>query len=207
MKLFLMLGLFFSATGHAQEDFADIGNLNGWEFNNQSSPAGAFTWFQGIPIEFTSHSGADDAYIAANFESTGANGTICNYLIVPDVPMSQLNFWTRSRTAMDGKVVYPDRLRVMYSSSGNKVPGDCTNDFGDFSEELLVINPNLTTTGYPLDSWTEYNVNIPGNGRVAFVYHVDDAGSNGTNSNYIGIDTVSLIEDLIFSDGFEQAAP
>ena len=133
----------------------------------------------------------------------------------PSVDMSEINFWTRSTIAQDGVTIYPDRLRVLYSPNGTTMTGGCdNNDFGDFTEELLVINPNLGTddhpTGYPYNNWTEFNVAVPGSGRVAFVYHVTDAGPTGTNSNYIGIDTVSWVErpnDVIFASGFEQITP
>jgi hypothetical protein len=43
--------------------------------------------------------------------------------------------------------------------------------------------------------WTQYTATISGvgaptNGRLAFRYFVTDAGASGTNSNFIGIDTV-----------------
>jgi len=50
--------------------------------------------------------------------------------------------------------------------------------------------------GYP-DAWTRYEANIDftGAGRIAFRYFVTDGGPSGSNSNYIGIDTVEVTSD------------
>jgi len=66
---------------------------------------------------------------------------------------------------------------------------------GDFTRLMLDINPNLTTAGYP-NMWTLFNVDVTGvpspvTGRFAFRYYVENGGPNGTNSDYIGIDTVT----------------
>lgn len=55
----------------------------------------------------------------------------------------------------------------------------------------------LSVGGYP-EVWTEYTAIITGitgtvNTRVAFRYWVTDVG---TNSNYIGLELSSIIEDL-----------
>jgi len=57
---------------------------------------------------------------------------------------------------------------------------------------LLEINPNLQLSVYPM-VWTQYSITISGlaaptSGRIAFRYFVTNAGLNGTNSDYIGID-------------------
>lgn len=219
MKKYLILTMLLCTAAHAQEDFVDVTNLPGWEMDNQSTNVGTTNWVQGNTDVFSSQTGDPTAFIAANFNNTdggndGGSGVICNYLIMPDNDMEEVTFWTRTTIAQDGVTIYPDRLRVLYNPMGTSMTGDCTNDFGDFTDELLVINPNLSTedypTGYPYNAWTEFTVSIPGNGRVAFVYHVTEAGPVGNNSNYIGIDTVSWVErddDLIFADGFEQPAP
>lgn len=216
MKKLAMACILFSAAASAQEDFVDITNLPGWETDNQSTPLGTTGWLQGNVEVFNSQTGDPTAFIAANFNNTtGSTGTICNYLMPPANDMTEITFWTRTTIAQDGVTIYPDRLRVLYSPDGTTATGVCdNNEFGDFSEELLVINPNLSTddhpTGYPYNNWTEFTVAVPGSGRVAFVYHVIDGGPTGSNSNYIGIDTVSWIErsnDVIFENGFETITP
>ena len=57
---------------------------------------------------------------------------------------------------------------------------------------LLDINPTLAVGGYP-QSWTQFTVNVNAPGRVAFRYFIrTSAGPTGANSNYIGIDSVSV---------------
>jgi len=77
--------------------------------------------------------------------------------------------------------------------------GTTSTDIGDFDSLLLEINPTMATGVYP-ESWTQYTFTISGlstptSGRFAFRYFVTDAGPNGSNSNYIGIDNI-VFEDF-----------
>jgi hypothetical protein len=194
---------------HAQiletiEDFNNIDNLSlsGWVFSNQSSPLGETSWFQGNNLLLIAQEGESDSFIAANYRNTAdsaedeGESTLCNYLIMPNLgDLASVSFYTRSRIASNNFTIFPDRLYMVYSPTGEINTGNCTDDFGDFTETLLVINPDLTqeTTspeGYPLIAWEQFSSEINGNGRVAFVYYVEDAGFFGANSNYIGIDSV-----------------
>ena len=115
---------------------------------------------------------------------------------MPDLgDVESLAFFTRSVKSSNNFTVYPDRMYLVYSPTGDINPGNCTDGFGDFTETLLVINPDLTQErtspeGYPLDAYEQFSSEVNGNGRVAFVYFVEDAGFLGTNSNYIAIDSV-----------------
>jgi hypothetical protein len=190
---------------HAQnlptdQDFSDVENLPGWVFLNRSSPLGETNWFQGNNLLIQAQDGETNSFIAANYRNTAdseeGESTICNYLIMPDLgDLSSVSFYTRSRIAANNFNVYPDRLYLVYSPTGEINAGNCTDDFGDFTETLLVINPDLTQEtsspeGFPVFSWEQFSSEINGNGRVAFVYYVEDAGYFGANSNYIGIDSV-----------------
>ena len=216
-RIFSIILLFTCSTvlfAQNPEDFVDVNNLPGWSNSNQSDPIGTTGWIQGSSEVFDSHEGGVNDFLAANFNNTSGgpnqnDGVICNWQIMPDNDMGKLQFYSRSRISTDGVSVFSDRLRVRYSPTGGINVGDCTNDFGDFTEELIVINPDLLDddypAGYPLNDWQRFQTAIPGDGRVAFVYHVTSAGPLGANSNYIGIDTVSWVDasDLIFFDGFE----
>ncbi len=210
MKRILLFASLFTTTSifaQGQQDFNDAAPV-GWIISNQSSPVGNTTWQQpSNGTVFPAHQGTNDQFYFANFNSTGTNGTICNYLIAPSGVEGMLKFWTRSTIAQDGVSIYPDRLTVRYSPTGGVNTGNCTTDFGDFSQELITVNPDLIAqdypAGYPVNAWTEFTAGIPGNGRVAFIYFVTNAGANGLNSNYIGLDTVSWTGDLIFKNGFE----
>jgi uncharacterized repeat protein (TIGR01451 family) len=174
------------------EGFEDINNLPGWMMDNQSSPVGSSGWFQGNEVVFNAQSGANISYIAANFNNT-AGTDICNWLIMPDLGFLQtLSFWSRTTTA----ATFADRLLVLHSPTGGTKTGDCTNDFGDFTETLIEINPTLAASTYPED-WTQFTSSIDATGRVAFVYFVQD---NSTNGNYIGIDNVQWIAGLLQAD-------
>jgi len=181
------------------EVFDDITTLPGagWALQNLSEPLGTTDWFQGSPTTFPAHEGAPEAYIGANFNNTtGGTGVISNWLMTPEIELfngTQMSFWTRVPSN-----AFPDRLEVRLSTSGaSTFAGASSTDVGDFDTLLLSIDPNLEGN-YPTD-WTEFTVTVSGlaaptSGRLAFRYFVTDAGPSGANSNYIGIDTVSVIQ-------------
>ncbi|OAB62941.1 hypothetical protein AY599_13385 [Leptolyngbya valderiana BDU 20041] len=181
------------------EAFDDITTLPGagWSLQNLSEPLGTSDWFQGNDTVFPAHEGASNAYIGANFNNTtGGTGVISNWLMTPEIELfngTQMSFWTRVPSN-----AFPDRLEVRLSTSGpSTFAGASSTDVGDFDTLLLSIDPNLEGN-YPTD-WTEFTVTVSGlaaptSGRLAFRYFVTDAGPSGTNSNYIGIDTVSVAQ-------------
>ena len=179
------------------EGFDDILLLPplGWALINNSNPVGTTGWFQGSPGVFAAHSGDPDSYIGANFNNTAGVGTISNWLLTPEISMSDgdvITFWTRTATGS----TWADRLQLRLSTNGNSTDvGTLATDVGDFSTLLLDINPTLIGNGYP-QTWTQYSVTLSGigedvDGRIAFRYFVTNGGPAGANSNYIGIDTFS----------------
>jgi len=225
-KHLLLLSLFnlfyvvdsFAQTTSTEQGFENIVNLPGWVLSNQSDPIGETSWFQGTTNHFVAQAGDFDSYISANFNNTGgeegSSGTICNYLIMPDLGnVESVSFFSRSIKASNNFNVYPDRLYLVYSPTGEINTGNCTDGFGDFTEILLIINEDLTEEeeapeGYPLINWQQFSSDIMGDGRIAFVYYVEDAGFYGANSNKIGIDTVEWTlsfpePQIIFTAGFE----
>ena len=165
---------------------------------NNSSPLGSTDWFQGNDAVFPAQSGAATAYIAANFNNSGSPGIISNWLLTPELDWSivaDVSFWTRTVTGN----TFPDRLEVRASTAGASADvGTGANEVGDFTILLLEINPNLVQGGYP-DDWAQYSA-LPtpssATGRLAFRYFVTDSGPAGSNSNYIGIDTVQIVEGV-----------
>ncbi|MCH8558542.1 MAG: choice-of-anchor J domain-containing protein, partial [Balneolia bacterium] len=187
------------AIGEFTEGFADIETLpgDGWSLQNLSNPVGSTTWFQGNATTFPSFSGEPSHYIGANFNSTGGTGTINTWLLTPEVDMengTELRFYTRSTEAN----TFPDRLQIRLSTSGASTDaGDSATNVGDFDTLLLDINEDYAT-GYP-GEWTEFVVTVEGlsaptTGRFAFRYFVENGGPTGTNSDYIGIDEVSVTQ-------------
>lgn len=196
----------FAQPNSFTEGFDDITTLagKGWVIENQSSPVGLTSWFQGTDVAnggandgpFDAHSGATTSYIGANFQNTGTVGTISTWLISPVLNLqngSTITFYTRTV----GTPQFADRLQVRLSTAGASTNnGTTATDVGDFSNLLLDINPTLAPTGYP-NTWTQYTITISGlgaptTGRIAFRYFVTNGGSQGANSDYIGIDTFAF---------------
>jgi len=179
------------------EGFEDITTLvgSGWTIANQSAPVGASSWFQGNAL-ITSQAGPPTSYIAANFLSGGAGGaTISNWLIAPTSTFNNgdtFSFYTRTILGS----TFPDRLQVRLSTNGGSSNvGTLATDVGDFTNLLLDINASQAIAGYP-ESWTQFNLTLTGlggptSGRLAFRYFVTNGGPTGSNSNFIGIDTVA----------------
>lgn len=170
-------------------------NLIGWAFQNNTTNLGAGSWFNGNVNVFTPQAGS--GYLGVNFDSGAGTTDISNWAMTPVRTLNNgdtLSFFTR--TTVPGVNTFPDRLEVRLSTNGSSTNvGTTAASVGDFSTLLLSINPNLTTTGYP-NSWTQFSVTVSGlagptSGRFAFRYFVTGGGTSGSNSDYIGIDTLS----------------
>ena len=187
-----------------QEDFDNVAGLKkaGWVFQNNSDPPPAANgdWAQGDRSVFYDRTGVDASYISASFTSVGdPSGTISNWLLTPTIPLANgetIRFYTRT---VDG-LAFPDRLETRLSLSGNSANiGTTAASVGDFTDLLLTINPNLQTgaANYPTD-WKPYALTLSGlpaggaSGRIGFRYFVPDAGTFGTNGNYIGLDSLTI---------------
>jgi hypothetical protein len=186
-----------------EEEFDDITTLAGagYTFVNASDVIGTTDWAQGITAVFESQAGAPDAYLSANFNNT-AGSVISNWMVTPQLNLEngdEITFWTRTVTGS----TFPDRLEVRLSPDGTTTAPASPTDEGSYTELLLEINPNLDAGGYP-DVWTEFTVVVSGltgavDTNVAFRYFVTDAGPTGANSNFIGIDTLSIDEAAVVS--------
>lgn len=193
----LVLALAFAGSASAAsltENF-DGGVPAGWTVTNNSSPTGTTNWFQGNPIVFDAHSGAANSYLGANFNNTAGVGDISNWLILPTMSYSNgdtVSFYTRTADASN----WPDRLELRFSATGGTNVGNSSASVGSFTTLLLSVNPDLNVGGYP-EEWTQQSVVISGlsgatNGAIAFRYFVPDGGPAGDNSNFIGVDTLSI---------------
>jgi hypothetical protein len=178
------------------EGFDDITTLTaaGWSFVNNSSPLGTTGYFQGNSGVFGAQSGADNSYIAANFNNAEFGGTISSWLISPTMNLfdgETLSFFTRTDMA-----AVADRLEIRLSLNGDSMDvGSTIDSVGDFTTLLSTINAGLDPLGYPSD-WTMFKATFSGitpgvgmMGRFAFRYTVPDTSING---NYIGLDTLTL---------------
>jgi hypothetical protein len=186
---------------HLFEGFDNIENLvsEGWVMKNNSDPLGTTGWFQGNSFNFPSQQGSPDAYISANYENVSALGTISNWLLTPTLNLFEGAEFSFSTRVGNNPALSPDRLQLRLSLNGSSMDvGNTSESVGDFSNLLIDINPSLTNNGYP-GSWTQYGVTLTGlpaegvQGRFGFRYFVTDVGKErpeGTNGDYIGIDTV-----------------
>lgn len=193
------------------ENFDSIDEINahGWLVGNMSNPVGTDTWVYGDDSTFQAQSGASTSFVSVNYNSTGDNGTISNWLLTPLLDFragSMVSFWTRTVT----DAPFADRLqvRVCRGEPCDMVgPGALGTD--GFETLLLDINPSLQSgpdasgiDGYP-DRWTRFTLNgsdgVPGSGhgRIAFRYFVEDGGLNGAHSVYIGLDSVRIEASLV----------
>jgi hypothetical protein len=166
----------------------------GWTTTNNSTTIGSTGWFQGNATVFPAQAGAATSYIGANFNNTTLANTISNWLITPTLSFNNgdtVSFYTRTVALSP----FPDRLELRFSNVGGVNVGSTPTSVGTFSL-LLSVNPTLAGGGFP-ETWTQYTSTISGlsgptNGAVALRYFVTDAGPDGNNSNYIGIDTFKI---------------
>jgi len=206
ITLFFTFILAYSLNVNSQiltESFDDVSTLTDWDQVNVSETIGVSEWFQGNPDVIVAQAGADNSYIGANYNSTTDANDISNWLILPVLSLKDgdiLTFYTRTSTGS----IYPDRMQVRVSAEGAaSTAPDSPTDLGSYTTLLLDINPNLTVGGYPNLDWELQTVTISGLGataidaRLAFRYLVADGGPNGTNSNYIGIDTLEITEGTL----------
>lgn len=193
--LALTLGMNPGASADPLNENFNAGLPAGWTINNLSDPRGAIDWFQGNDSVFEAQQGAPNAYLAANFSSGAEVSNISNWLIMPTSTYRNgdtLSFYSRTADFSE----WPDRLEVRFSNVGGTDVGSTATSVGTFSTLLVSINPTLQVGGYPED-WTRYSATLSGltgptSGAFAFRYTVNDGGLFGTNSNYIGIDTVQI---------------
>lgn len=163
------------------EGFDDIGTLaaSGWVYQALTGPVTPLPdagWFQGDNTsEFTAQSGPDSSYIASNFLASSPTGFIDTFLITPFFSLESnvtLTFWART-----DNLGFSDSFAVL---AGTSVGGG-----GEAVSQVLADT-------VALGDWTQYTVQLAGQGagatgRFAFEYF----GSVET-SNYIGFDTVTV---------------
>lgn len=178
------------ATTLLSEGFENIATLpaNGWVQTNNSSGAHTTSWFQDIQTPpFSAAAGSPTSFIAANLNNAGYGGTISNWLITPEVALSNGETFNFSlRLLGEGSV---DTVQIYMSTSGaSSNVGATTSSTGDFLV-LLGSFSSMTDTGWMDQSLMVSGLAGMGSGRFAFRYLVGDTSVDG---DYIGIDSVSM---------------
>lgn len=219
MKKLLYILMFLPVLGFSQNLYnygfnsptATMVGADGWSQTNQSNPVGASSYSVPTAAVTAFASGAQGgaalSYALVNYNSTTGAGEISNWLISPIVNVQNgdiISFYTRTVTPNANPTpanTFPDRLELRLSTAGGFTtnPSAGEADLGDFTTLCLSVNPNLLLTGvgsYP-GVWTQYSYTVSGlsgptDCKFAFRYWVTNGGPDGTNSNIIAIDTVSV---------------
>lgn len=140
------------------------------------------TWYQGT-TPFPAFNGPATGYVAANYNVVTNINNIDSWLVLPRIAGTgilsgdSLYFYERSITGN----TFPDSMRVMYSANDSTPEGSWT-ELGRF---LNTISGSWTRRGYRAPSASL-------NGRFALRYCVANGGPNGANSNFIGVDMITI---------------
>lgn len=168
------------ATILLEEDFDNVSSLAsaGWVFDNASMPPGPLPgWTQGNPGVFTAHQGASDAYIVSNFQAAAPNGVLNNQLYTPVFSVENgaiATFFLRAEEFMN----FSDIVTYGYT--------DGAADPAGYIKQMTIT--------VPTDGWTQYTITLPARGagataRLGFIHWGPEA-----NSNYVGLDTLLVLE-------------
>ncbi|MFN8246893.1 MAG: choice-of-anchor J domain-containing protein [Ferruginibacter sp.] len=141
VRLWATVILFFALAGSAQsqilysEGFTSVTPLPaGWASQNNSSPAGTTSWFQGVTTTFNAFSGPATSYIGANFNNVAGANVISNWLFMPNVTLTNGDVFTFYTRVPTGGGQFPDRLQVRMSTNGASTDvGTSSTSAGDFS--------------------------------------------------------------------------
>lgn len=178
----------FDNNGNTIGDGPDNLVAKGWIFRNQSRPRGAQSWFDGYTSDQWPRPQSGPGYLAVGSASTDHfGGDVSNWAILPAIP-DQVAGDEMTFYALDLESSNVNALEIRYSPTGGTSTGSSATDVGDFTTVLLDLDP------IPLGGWNKHTIALPGDGRLAFRYVIDDACNFGCFSSYTGIDTLSIGE-------------
>lgn len=175
----LLLGAAMSAQAGVllQQSFDNVASLpgSGWVSTNASTPGGTTSWYQGDQSVFSSQNGAPDSYVAANYNSAAAGGTLDNWLISPEFALNiglgaTVSFWLRA----DPVQGYSDQISVGISNGSSAI--------ADFVQSAAFTAQT--------DGWAQYVFsfqNTGSNARFAINYN-----GQADSANYIGVDAFEV---------------
>lgn len=151
-------------------------------------------WFQGNSSVFPAFDGPPNGYLGANFNSVQGNNTIDDWLVLPKLPGGikagdSLYFYSRSPLGS----IFADSIRVMYSVN-DSVPEGIWVELGRFE--------TITDGTWELRGFAAPTTSL--NGRFAIRYRVANGGPSGTNSNYIGIDAISIVRSIVIPEYYNS---
>jgi hypothetical protein len=171
-------GVFASAQAGVlvQQGFDDITAMTGWVMTNASVPVGsAPAWFQGEQQVFTAHSGAPEAYIAANYNNAAAGGVISNWLITPVFSTETavaVSLWMRGVP----DPFFFDQVTFGFSNGSSAIGG------------FNMSSPFTVATG----GWILYTLNLGAQGAGSTGRFAIQYTNQQDLANYIGVDDLSI---------------
>lgn len=173
-----------AASAHAEtsllnEGFDDITTLagSGWLLNNKSVPPG-LPWFQGAQSVFAAKTGAEDSYIASNFEASDAGSAINNWMVSPTFSTASAGYVSfYARAAIDTDPAFFDSLSfgLHFGSSAE------TSAF----TSLVSVTPVA-------GNWTKYTLSFGGQGAGSVGRFAINYFGSPDEANYVGIDSISV---------------
>jgi PEP-CTERM motif len=215
-----LLGITFANPADAagltslSEGFNSVNTLSsaGWAFQNNSNPAPSVTtptanWNQGVAGDpINAQAGTAASYIFAGFDSSpgdagGANGQVSNWLLTPELDFSQGGTFTiYTRTFLGNQANERVDVRLSNAGAGTDV-GTSTTSVGTFTTLLQTIGSLSTPFAYPgalsvTNIWQQFTFTIApgaGSGRIGFNYVGNDAGQNGSSSQFVAFDTATYV--------------
>lgn len=168
----------------------------GYKTYNNSTTVGSTVWFQGNSTVFPAFNGPSTGYVGANFNATTGANNIDVWMVLPKVAGGTLAgdsliFYSRSTDV--AVTNYPDSIRVMYSANGDSTVAGTWVERGRFK----VPNPTVGSgaAGYIRKAFVAGTDGA--NGRFAIRYCVVSGGPSGSNSDYIGIDALTIERTVV----------
>jgi hypothetical protein len=154
----------------------------GYKVYRNGGPAGITFWFTGNQAIFPAFNGTPTSYAGSNYNATTGANRIDNWLVLPKKSVATgdaIVFRCRSVSPNS----FPDSIKVMYSAVGDSTPSA-----GSWVQ--LGYFRAVSDGTWELKT---FNAPSPGaNARWAIRHFIINGGPNGLNSNYIGIDALTL---------------
>lgn len=177
-----------NSAGVYLDDFNGVNDTTGLKargykvYYRGGGPQGvAATWFQGNSTVFSAYEGPATGYVAANYQVVTGTNNIDSWLVLPALNVAAgdtIAFWSRSPDAS----TFPDSITVSYSAVGDSVPEAASwVTLGKFKVSIA--------------GWTRnaFLANAAGsNARFAIRYKVVGGGPTGLNSDYSGVDYLTV---------------
>ncbi|MBC7834801.1 MAG: hypothetical protein H7Y88_06840 [Phycisphaerales bacterium] len=180
----------FNDTGTTYEYDGGPTNLvsAGWIFRNQSQPVGSGEWVgqQFCPLGLCAQEG--EAYLRVTADlTTGLAGDVSGWALLPSIPNQAANDALSIYVGCNWQSQELDALEIRYSPTGGISTSSGPSGVGDFTIVLAEFNPLPSTSG-----WHLLSAVLPGPGRIALRYRVQDTCWYGCAESYLALDALTI---------------